>query len=242
LSRPDSKSAGYFNYFTFGLSGYADRLLVRIRQEVYQHFLEAFHPTPHDTVLDIGVSPNEHTSSNFLERSYPWTQAIVALGVAPYPELRDAFPGIKLLCGEGRALPLRSRSVDLVYSHAVIEHVGSRARQAVFLAEALRVCRKGVLITTPNRWHPVETHTGLPFLHYLPPRVWYSICNAVGRDMYAREDALNLLSARDLTALLDGLDRGEWEYELRGVRWLGVVSNYVLVVRRLSGGAVKEHA
>jgi hypothetical protein len=223
---------GYFHYFSFGLASYVDALLVRVRRDIYQAFLAAFVPVCSDTILDIGISENDHTSSNYLEKTYPHPAAIVGLSVEPYPSLRADHPGVLLLCGDGRALPLKSRAVDFVYSHAVIEHVGSRVNQGRFLAEALRVARKGVLITTPNRWHPVESHTGLPLLHYLPARIWRPIYRVLGKGMYAQEETLHLFGAAELLELARRLGIPDSRVELRKIRWLGVASNLVLIIRK----------
>ena len=71
--------------------------------------------------------------------------------------------------GDACALPFADRSFDIVFSNAVIEHVGDIERQRLFVAEALRVGRR-VFLTTPNRWFPIEVHTRLPFVHWLPER------------------------------------------------------------------------
>jgi hypothetical protein len=49
----------------------------------------------------------------------------------------------------------------------VVEHVGDVERQRQFVSEALRVGRR-VFVTTPNRWFPIEVHTRLPLVHWLP--------------------------------------------------------------------------
>lgn len=225
------KGRGYFHYFSFGLSSYVDGLLVRVRRDVYRAFLAALLPAPSDTILDIGISENDHVSSNYLEKAYPHPEVIFGLSVEPYPSLRADHPAVRFLCGDGRALPLKSRAVDFVYSHAVIEHVGSRINQGTFLTEALRVARKGVLITTPNRWHPVESHTGLPLLHYLPARIWRPIYRILGKGMYADEETLHLLTAAELLELVRRQGIPASRVELRKIRWLGVASNLVLIVR-----------
>jgi hypothetical protein len=218
-------AAGYYQYFSFGLSGFIDRLLVRVREEIYQIFLAALQPDPGDTILDVGASADEHVSSNHFEKRYPHPSRVCALGMAHLPGLARQFPGLRLVRGDGRALPFATASFDFVYSHAVIEHVGSREQQAVFLAEALRVARKGILVTTPNRWHPVESHTGLPLLHYLPARIYRPLYRLLGKGMYASEASLNLLSARSLAGLAAG------GVQLYRVRWLGITSNLVLVIK-----------
>jgi glycosyltransferase involved in cell wall biosynthesis len=64
-------------------------------------------------------------------------------------------------------LPFQDDSFDLVVSNAVIEHVGGEAEQRLFVAEHLRVARAWV-ITTPNRWFPIEAHTRAAFRHWSP--------------------------------------------------------------------------
>ena len=49
----------------------------------------------------------------------------------------------------------------------MIEHVGGRDRQRQLVSEAIRVGRR-VFITTPNRRFPIEVHTRLPLVHWLP--------------------------------------------------------------------------
>jgi hypothetical protein len=219
--------AGYFHYFSFGLSRYIDRLLVRVREDVYRIFLRELAPDAGDTILDVGVSADEHPASNHFEKRYPHLSRICALSIDAHPELRMQFPGITLVRGDARALPFASGAFDFVYSHAVVEHLGSRERQARFLREALRVARKGVLVTTPNRWHPVESHTGLPLLHFLPAPACRKLYRVLGKGMYATEESLNLLGPSDFVRLC-----GEIPATIHRVQWLGIASNLVLVVRK----------
>ena len=111
---------------------------------------------------------------------------------------------------DGSGLPFENGSFDFAHSSAVIEHVGSRDTQARFLRELWRVVRKGVFVTTPNRWFPIEFHTVLPFLHWLPAPLYRKALIALHKDFFAAEENLNLLSRGSLadtarTAGLDGL-------------------------------------
>ena len=91
---------------------------------------------------------------------------------------------------DGLSLPFRDDAFDLVMSNAVIEHVGGPKEQARFLAEHMRVGRHW-LLTTPNRWYPVEPHTKAVLLHW--SRRWRE----------RRPEAFTrLLSHRELAALL----------------------------------------
>lgn len=224
--------SGYYHYFSFGLSTYIDSLLVRVREEIFQVFMRSFKPGAEDSILDIGASADDHRSSNHFEKRYAHTSSLCALGIDHLPALLTQFPGLRVVQGDARALPFESESFDFVHSHAVIEHVGSRPRQTMFIREALRVARKGVLITTPNRWHPVETHTGIPLLHYFPKKVHHRIYHALGKAMYANESTLNLLSSRNLSTLLAGFNTDDFTVSSHSVRWLGIPSNLILVIRK----------
>jgi ubiquinone/menaquinone biosynthesis C-methylase UbiE len=224
--------ASYYHYFSFGLTSYIDRLLVRVREEVFRVFETVLQPHPDDSILDVGASADDHISSNHFEKRYKYTSRICALGIDHLPGLLHQFPGITVLQGDARALPFADASFDFVYSHAVIEHVGSSEQQAAFLNEALRVARKGVLLTTPNRWHPVETHTGTPLLHYLPSAMNRAIYRRLGKGMYASEETLNLLSSRQMLRLVGRLKMPVREISMHGVRWLGITSNLILVIRK----------
>jgi len=226
------KKPGYYHYFSFGLESYIAGLLGRVREEVFQVFIAAFRPSPEQTVLDIGVSADDHHSSNHLEKRYPHTDRVCGLTIEHLPGLRAQFPGMEVVQGDARALPFAGGSFDLVYSHAVIEHVGGRDQQARFLAEALRVARQGILIATPNRWHPLETHTGLPLLHYFPAAVCRRLYGLLGKGMYASERTLNLMGAAALRGLLREAAPEGASVRLHRVRWLGWTSNLVAVVRK----------
>jgi glycosyltransferase involved in cell wall biosynthesis len=70
--------------------------------------------------------------------------------------------------GDARELPFPDKSFDYVVSNAVIEHVGGPAGARRMLSESRRVARHGAFHTTPDRWFPIETHTQIPLLHWLP--------------------------------------------------------------------------
>lgn len=98
-------------------------------------------------------------------------------------ELAVALPW-PCVIGDGRALPWRDQSVDLVVANAVVEHVGQEDDQRRFLAEHIRVGRSWV-VTTPNRWFPVESHTAVLLRHWSP--VWRSQRSEFTRLMSLRE-------------------------------------------------------
>lgn len=75
-----------------------------------------------------------------------------------------SVPWPTVVC-DGRALPFRDSAADLVVSNAVIEHVGGEDDQRALVIEQARVGHQWVL-TTPNRWFPVESHTSVVLRHW----------------------------------------------------------------------------
>ena len=56
-------------------------------------------------------------------------------------------------------------------------------------------------LTTPNRWYPVDFHTLLPLLHWLP-RPWHrALLRWLGQDFYAQPHNLHLLSRGEVLDL-----------------------------------------
>lgn len=133
-------------------------------------------PTATTTVLDVGADEVSFggaggetgcATHNFFEELYPWRSQITALGLHAGDGFRVRYPEIAYVEGDGCALPFPNGAFDLYFSNAVIEHVGGAERQQAFVAEALRVAGR-VFLTTPNRWFPIEVHTRLPLVHWLP--------------------------------------------------------------------------
>jgi hypothetical protein len=157
-------------------------------------------PKPTDLVLDVGVIDTTWRSSNFLESAYPWPEQLTAVGLEPMPTFQRVFPAVKFVVADGRHLPFAEQSFDIGFSNAVIEHVGSRANQRRFVAELVRTCRT-VFIATPNAAFPIDPHTLLPFVHWLPRCLRHPILRVTGNRKWASEEALNPLRAGELAKM-----------------------------------------
>jgi len=179
--------------------GILDSLGQRFRKNMHEQFIHLVKPQPNETILDVGACANPaFSSSNYLESASPELN-ITALGLGfDNPVWQKCYPSVPYLHGTALELPFEDKSFDIVYSHAVIEHVGHFDNQVKMLREAQRVARKSVWITTPNRWHPVEVHTVLPLLHWLPKHVHRFLLHHLGRKYFATEEVLNLLDMKSL--------------------------------------------
>ena len=230
------KDTGTDDYFAGQPSSLVGRLAMRVggsqRRRLYEMFMQVGGAHAQARVLDVGVtSEDRYETNNFLEEHYPHKASITAAGIAESSYLPARFPGLRYVqIMPQQPLPFADRAFDLVHASAVIEHVGSRERQQQFLQELWRVCRGTLFVTTPNRWFPIEVHTVIPLLHWLPPVVFRACLRRTRLAAWADEAQLNLLSGADLLQLAQnaGLERPR----LRRARLLGFASNLALIAQR----------
>jgi len=202
----------------------ASRLSLRVRRSMFERFVALMAPSPDSTVLDLGVTAETGQSeANYFEQWYPYKDRIVCAGVEDASHLERRYPGIKFIrIRPHERLPFADGQFDIVFSNAVVEHAGSRAQQQFFVGEAVRAAKR-FFVTTPNRWFPVEMHTALPVLHYLPARVHRRVLAAIGLDYWASEEHLNLLDAGSLRLLF----ADQRDVTIDRVRLGPVVSNLI---------------
>lgn len=216
--------------------GVLDRLLTRGRRRIFSAFMEQVGPSPAATILDVGASAQPAAAaSNFFEQWYAHPQRVQACGLEPpHRDWERLFPGVRYDVGSALALPYPDRHFDIVFSNAVLEHVGDRAAQARMIGEALRVARHDVFLTTPNPAHPMEFHTVLPLLHWLPARWHRALLRALRRGEFADPQVLNLLPRRALDACArEALSRESRPHQMRitSTRFFGFPANLLLHIR-----------
>jgi Methyltransferase domain len=174
----------------------ASSVSMRSRRRKLDLFVEALRPGPETTVVDVGVTNAPFgggSTDNFFEALYRWPERVTAVGHTELDRFAAAFPQVRLVRADGRDLPFADGEFDLGFSNAVVEHVaGGRDGQRQFIHELCRVADR-VFVTTPNRWFPLEVHTLLPFVHWLP-------ATARAR-LIPFDDVLDPLGAKELASL-----------------------------------------
>jgi len=148
-----------------------ERRLALVRERV---------PLAGQRVLDAGCGVGMYVAAFHREGA-------TAFGVEIEPERaaearRDAR---RIAAGSVEKLPFADASFDVVFSHEVLEHVGDDAQA---IREARRVLRPGghLVIFTPNRGYPFETHGivwrgqyhfgNFPLVNYLPAAWRQRLC------------------------------------------------------------------
>jgi hypothetical protein len=140
-----------------------------------------------ETVLMVGaMSTTGLANQGIVEAAVARNHRVIA-GINV--QLPGAGLGYPFALADARAMPFPDDCVDVALANAVIEHVGDEADQRRFIAEHSRVARCWI-ITTPNKWFPIESHTAVVFLHWFP--AWRA----------KRDEFTRLLSRRELKAML----------------------------------------
>lgn len=200
------------------------------RLKMYREFIKYACPSSDTKVLDAGVAPvkgiegAKTLTNNFFEMLYPYKDMITATSIEDAQYIEEAYPGVKFVKTEPYKTPFCDKEFDVLFSNAVVEHTGSREQQKKFIREYCRISKK-FFFTTPNRWFPIEPHSALPLVHWLPATYFRRILYKLKMYSLADENNLNLMSAKEFVELFPTDDV---TLEVRKIRTLGLVSNIII--------------
>ena len=121
-------------------------------------------------------------------------------------------------------------SSDLVVSNATIEHVGNTLNQKKMLENIIKLTKKIFVLTTPNKFYPIELHTKIPLIHWFPKSIYRKILKFLGLSFYAKEENLNLLSVNELKKMLDNYTI---KYEIRFIKLFFFKSNIIIIGKKI---------
>ncbi|MEP6950551.1 MAG: methyltransferase domain-containing protein [Ginsengibacter sp.] len=196
------------------------------RERKWEMFKKQFPFNDTTKLLDVGFNNVEHSEiDNYLEKVYPYPERITALGITTGELFQKRYPSVKTVTYEGDYFPFDHQSFDIVCSNAVVEHVGNRNKQLLFLKEIKRV-GKSAFITTPNKYFPVEVHTRTILLHFLPQKIFYRYLNFIGKK-WATGDYMNLLSENMIIKLLR--DAGIEKYKIKRNRLFVFTLDFIII-------------
>ena len=210
------------NHFNF-----IDRIVKKKRQEILDIINKKLRDIKIHDALDIGTTNDQdYQSSNFLIKNLK--------NISEFKSVSDQYIDdnffskilTKSITDNFTNEEIDNFKSDLVISNATIEHVGNFENQIKMVKNVAQLARKFFVITTPNRCHPLDFHTKLPFIHWLPKNIHRSLLNFIGLNYFAKEENLNLFSEQDLNVCMK--ESGIKNYKIFYINLLGFKSNFLI--------------
>ena len=210
------------------ISSYHLKHIFRVKHEIrcLIFFVKLVLPTEDDEILDLGATPDtELPDSNLFDKLYPYKSKLTVASIEDCSALVEELSLKEFVYNEPKkALPFADKQFDICFCSAVLEHVGGFKDQEFFLQECIRVANR-IFITTPYRYFPLEMHTFIPFLHWLPWKTFQKIVKATKGDFWADSDNLTLCCKRDIERM--NLSK---RIKVSFVRTVGMKSNMILTI------------
>ena len=208
------------------LGGISIAIAEKVRIRIFEDFMDHFKVTEKCKVLDVGATSDISPQSNFFSKMYPYPQKLTTIGLENASFLEAINPGLTFKIADAKSLDFRTQEFDFAFCSAVIEHVGNKEEQAKLLNELCRVA-KVVVITTPNKFFPVEFHTLTFFIHWLKPSLFRNYLRALGEEFYSKECNLNLLGHKELAEIVTSSGKS---FSTKHKRLFGMTSNLVFYI------------
>jgi SAM-dependent methyltransferase len=161
------------------------RLNKRFRHNRGDIFLRAFPLGPQTKILDLGCGDGSNIADIIKDSPISPRNVYVADILPTVQKVAERYGYTPVLIPESGRLPFPDKFFDIVFCSSVIQYVsvaqGRQRRlhpgahlekkaalsQFAFASEIQRLGRS-YFVQTPNKWFPIESHTWLPFLGWLP--------------------------------------------------------------------------
>ena len=217
-------------YSAFHLS-FIEKIILKKRIEMKKKIEENIDFENINSICDVGTTEDSsNKSSNFLIKSFA---NIKTKNSITDQLIKDDFFQNKIqasITSNLQPVEVDQLKSDMSLSSATIEHVGCRDNQKKMIENMLNLSKKYIVITTPNKFHPIEFHTKLPLLHYLPEIIYRPLLNLIGYSYFSKIENLNLLSIDDLSKILNLFSN--IKYKIVKIKLFGFTSNLVAICEK----------
>jgi len=207
---------------------FLDKIVLKKREEMFDIIKKNINLDNIKSVLDVGTtSDNLLESSNFLIKQFEFIK--IKKSISDQKILNDNYFDITFngSITENLNDNFESLKSDLLICSATIEHLGNLSDIKKGLDNIVNLSNKYFIITTPNRYHPIEFHTKIPFIHFLPKKLYRKLLMFFGDKFFSKEENLNLLSKKDLKNLIS--DYKNISYSIYKVKLFSFTSNFIIV-------------
>lgn len=204
-------------------------------------FRETFSIGPATRILDLGSEDGSAIASVIAgTRAQPGNVYIADIDEKRVQEGKRRYGFVPVTIPESGRLPFDDGYFDIVYCSSVIEHVtvdkndawaltsGAEFRQRAEkrqreFAREIRRLGKSYYVQTPNKWFPIESHTWLPLVGFLP-RSWQIKIISLSNRYWIKRTSPDwlLLTATEMRALFP-------EAEIRAERLVGLTKSIMAI-------------
>ena len=214
--------------YSSGHTKFIDKIILKKRQEILSIINSYIKDIDIYDALDIGTTEDTfNKSSNYLIKNLINIKKFKSISDQ---NLKDNFfekilqKSITENYSDEETNVFKS---DLTLSNATIEHVGSFNNQLQMVKNMNKLSKKIFIIITPNRYHPLDFHSKLPFIHWLPKKIHRIFLRLFKFRDLSKEENLNLLSESDLKNIFReaGIDK----YNIFYIRLFGFKSNLIFI-------------
>jgi hypothetical protein len=234
MSREHNKSTYSSIYRSFS---FFDKVATKKRKEIVYSAINSDKEIFIDldtinSILDVGTTLDESlTSSNIILKILAPGKRVTSLSDQGLDNRQSSLYFIdEYILGDITREDFSASRYDLVTCSAVLEHCGDKQKQFQAIANLLGVADKYLLLTIPNRWYPIELHSKLPLIHYLPKKLYRALYSFFGYGELALEENLNYISC---SSVLEQIRKFDPNLQVRVERiWtFGFCSNFLFLVK-----------
>ena len=206
-------------------------LIMRARNDFFHLFLQNVKYSNNKSLIDVGTTPSLNIEQNFFLECIKNNSNLTCISNQDCTILKKKFKNIKkIIKSDFITSNLINNSFDISHSNATIEHVGSFNNQILFVKKMLDISKESIFIQTPNIFYPIDFHTLLPFIHWLPKKIHRKILKFLKLDFYSAESNLNLLTINDLKSICKILNVKK--YKILKYRLFFFTSNLILIINK----------
>ena len=212
-------------------SSFTDRIIYTNRIKIVKIINDYFKNQKLISILDVGSTNDENKSSNIIIKKLKIFKEFSAMSDQ---EIKDSFFKKKIIKSITENLSereIKNFKSDVVISNATIEHVGSTKKQIKMCKNIIKLSKKYFVIITPNRLHPMEFHTKIPLIHWMPKKLHRKLLKFFGFDFLSKEKNLNLLTKNNLIDFMKILKQKK--YYFFHIRFLLFKSNIILIGKKI---------
>ena len=219
------------NTYVSKLFEFTDKIVRKKRNEIFHKIKECVNLTDIESILDIGTTTDDLLkSSNFI--IYKFKDIKIRKSISNQ-KLNNNFFNLNITKSITEKLTeseIQTLSSDIVISSATIEHVGNDQNKKLMIYNMSLLAKKYFIFTTPNRYYPIDFHTKLPFIHFLPKKTHRSILRLIKMEFFSYEKNLDLISHDQLITLLKEIKN--FETKIIKIKLLGLTSNFLVIAKK----------